>query len=44
MTHNEKAEVVNILLVNYMRLPDDAKKWFLDKLELTEKKKKKNEK
>jgi len=30
MTHQEKSEVVNILIVNYLRLDDEGKKWFRD--------------
>jgi hypothetical protein len=30
MTHEEKAEAVNILIVNFMRLDEEGQKWFMD--------------
>lgn len=32
MTHEEKSEAVNTLIVNYLRLDDEAKEWFNNKI------------
>lgn len=32
MKHEEKSELVNMLIVNYLRLDDEAKKWFNNKI------------